>query len=140
MTQTGEETKAAVTEDDMAYALWRVKCAVRTLRRVPVRDRASRTTMWPDIVRDFWDCYGYNDPTPPRLVPTAVQITEMDEVLGWLAWLGRHGEPGAVRILWAKAEDYSDRRVARMVGLSPHTVKARYYQALYALAARFAKK
>lgn len=134
------ETAAADMNERMVYVLDRLEVAIRTLRRVPTRDRAGSGRAWPDIVQDFWDCYGRHDPTPPKLVPTAKQISEMDEALGWLVWLARHEGPTTARVVWAVAAGGSFRKVARLSGIkSHHTVKAYFIKGLYGIAAEHVK-
>jgi hypothetical protein len=130
-----------VTNEELAYVLDRVDGAIRTLRRVPMRERSGSGRAWPEIVRDFYDCYGYHDPTPPRIAPTAKQISEMDEVLGWIVWLAQHEGPTTARVVWAVAAGGSFRKVARLSGIkSHHTVKAYFIKGLYGIVTRFVKK
>lgn len=68
----------------------RLREALMTLRRVPGKGIYPSTKMvgWPDIVRSYWEAYNTEPQRKPRLLATARDLAEMDEVLGWIArWL-----------------------------------------------------
>ncbi len=88
---------------DAVEVFEQIERAIHTLRKLPRVAVKSRFCNWPDVVQNFMDAYGYSDPTPPKIVPTARQLTQMDEVIRWLAWLSRYGEEYP-RILWASSK------------------------------------
>lgn len=118
--------------DNAVQVFEQIQRAVRTLRKLPPAFVRSSSCSWPEIVRSFHEAYGYNDPTPPRLVPTARQITEMDQVIGWIAFLANYGEEYP-RIIWARAEKASWRKIATLVGLSKDTCRERFRVGIYGL-------
>jgi hypothetical protein len=117
---------------DAVEVVEQIERAVRTLRKLPPVAVKSRFCNWPDIVQNFMDAYGYSDPIPPKIVPTARQLTQMDEVIRWLAWLSRFGEEYP-RIVWSRAAGASWRGIAGRVGLSPPTCKERFRVGVYAI-------
>lgn len=102
-----------------------IRRAARTLRRLPRVEVKNRFCNWPDIIRSFHDAYGWNDPERPKVVPTARQLSEMDEAIRWLAWLSGFGEEYS-RILWARAEGLSWRQIATATGLCKDTCRERW--------------
>ncbi|MFO0906795.1 MAG: DUF6362 family protein [Isosphaeraceae bacterium] len=112
--------------------------AVRTLRKLPPVAVRSRFCNWPPIVRSFHESYGYAEATMPRLVPTARQLSDLDAVIRWIAWLSRYGEEYP-RIVWARAENRSWRHIATVAGLPKSTCEWRFREAIYALTMALAK-
>lgn len=111
-----------------------IQRSVRTLRKLPPVSVKNRFCNWPDIIRSFYECYGWNDPDPPKIVPTARQLTELDQVISWLAWLSKYGEEGEyAKIIWARAERRSWRHIGTVVGLSKDTCRERFRVGMYAL-------
>ena len=117
---------------DAVEVFEQIKRAVRTLRKLPPVTVKSRFCNWPEIVRSFYEAYGYTEATMPKVVPTARQLSELDQVIGWLAWLSRYGDEYP-KIIWARAENYSLRRISRQVGLNKDTCKERFLEGLIAL-------
>src|SRR4051794_32409981 len=111
-----------------------IQRAVRTLRKLPAVKVRSKFCNWPDFIRRFEDAYG-TSPAQVRIVPTARQLTELDEVIDWLAWLSRFGSEYPL-VVWARAEDYSWRKIAAMAGLAPNTCKERFREGVCAIAYR----
>ena len=109
-----------------------IRRATRTIRKLPRVTVRSKFCNWPEIIRSFYECYGYNDPDPPRLAPTPRQITQMDQVISWLAWLSQYGEE-CPRIIWARAENRSWRHIATVAGLSKDTCRERFRVGLHAI-------
>ena len=109
-----------------------IERAVKTIRMLPRVAVKERFCNWPEIIRSFYDAYGYNDPDPPKIRPTARQITEMDEVIKWLAWLSNYGKEYP-RIIWARAEKCPWKPIMKSTGLSENTCRERFRIALFAL-------
>lgn len=103
--------------------------AVKTLRRLPPAYRSPRYCNWPEIVRSFWDVWdheaGNYREVHIRIIPTAPQITRMEEAIKWFYWL----PPEQARILWARGEtgedgrQYSWRQIGKMLGINHQTAK-----------------
>lgn len=118
--------------DDAVQVFEQIQRSVRTLRKLPRVTVRNRFCNWPEIVRSFYECYGWNDPDMPRIVPTARQLTELDQVIRWIAWLSQYGEEYP-KIVWARAEKRSWRKIGVLVGLSHPTCKERFRTAIYCL-------
>ena len=61
---------------------------------------------WPDVAYD-WLAYGWVPARLGRIVPTAVEISRMDEALQWLHLLTRDQR----LVCWARANHWSWRRL-----------------------------
>jgi hypothetical protein len=104
-----------------------IERATRTIKKLPRVGVKSRFCNWPDVVQNFMDAYGYTDPTPPKIVPTARQLSQLDAVIRWMAWLSQFGEDAEyTRIIWYRAENRSWRSIAGRVGLAPNTCRERF--------------
>lgn len=120
---------------DAVEVFEQIKRAVRTLRRLPQEHATTRFCNWPPIVRSFYEIWRDGVTSPPRLGVTAKQITEMDQVIRWLAWLSQHPGFGQEysRIIWARAENRSWRKIGVLVGLSKDTCRERFRIGLHAV-------
>lgn len=100
-----------------------------TLRRlrVPGAWPAGHRSAWPDVVRDFWDVFGYHEAEAKPSPPSPQAIGRMDETMTWFAFIEA---PLDRRIVWAKAFKLGDRKVGRIIGKSRETVRRRYKRAL----------
>jgi len=101
------------TTDDIRE---RLRTAARTIQRLPLPRHGKPATMhagWPEVVQD-WLAYGWQDARAPRIVPSAAQISQLDETLGWLHWLTRDQR----MILWARAQGWTWRQIE---SLDDHT-------------------
>lgn len=80
----------------------RMEDAARTLRRLPNPQGSGPrgyATSWPEYVREAKHAYGYHE-ARMRVVPSAIQITRMEEALTWLRFL----KPEDARLVWMRAE------------------------------------
>lgn len=109
--------------------------AARTIRLLPPVKAREKFCNWPDIVQNFMDAYGYTAPTF-RIVPTAKQITRLDQVIDWLTWV----PPETARIIWARSEGYPWRKIAGKVGKDPKTCKERFRIGVVAISLKESKK
>jgi hypothetical protein len=121
---------------DAVEVFEQIKRAVRTLRKLPPVTVKSRFCNWPDIVRSFYEVWREGETTPPKIGITAKQITEMDQVIAWLAWLSQHPGfgPDYTRIMWARAENVPWKRIAKLVGKSPRTCQEWFRVGVFGLA------
>ena len=100
-----------------------------TLRRlrVPGAWPAGHRSAWPDVIRDFWDMFGYHETDVRPSPPSPQAIGRMDETMTWLAFVDA---PLDRRIIWAKAFKLSNRKVAMIAGQSRETIRRRHKRAL----------
>jgi len=87
----------------------RTREAAYVLRRLPMPQRglpAKFQTVWPDVVHD-WMAFGWALARAPRTVPSASEISRLDEVLGWLHMLTRDQR----MVLWARANGWTWRKI-----------------------------
>lgn len=78
----------------------RIEEAADTMIRLPlVLPPKEPTCLWPFVIRDFWEAYGWESARLPRIPPSPGAIDRMDEVMDWLAQLPvKEGS-----IVWARA-------------------------------------
>jgi len=79
----------------------RMREAAYTLQRLPMPKNgmpASFKVTWPDVAYE-WLAYGWYPTRAPRIVPSAREISRLDECLNWLHLLTRDQR----MILWARA-------------------------------------
>ena len=115
-----------------------IQQAVHTLRLLPPADwPSSKTGYWPDVIQNFYDAYGYTAPTV-RVIPTARQISRLDEVIEWMSWL----PPEYARIIWARAEGFSWRQIARATPnkAAPNTCRNHFRIGVCSIAHRLSKE
>jgi hypothetical protein len=136
-----QAARGKVSEEELEYVRERIAQAVKTLRMMPRSHGGQKMTSWPEIIRTFWEIWGGEAlGLPPLLRPTPRQVSEMDEVLDWLAWLAvTHGGEHA-RIVWAEAAGMSYRRLGRKLKCSHNTAKSRVISGLYLIALHRVKK
>lgn len=113
----------------------RIEEAVAVLRLMPLPRHARPDAMrglWPDIVRDWRDVYGYVDPSPTRVHPTAAQIERCEQALAWLLWL----PPEARRLMLARALGVKWRHLERRFGYTERWLRAQLMLACVTIAVR----
>lgn len=105
----------------------KIEGAMRTLQRMPRVGPKDYKCVWPEHIRDFWELWrqyatesAYDKPM--RIVPTAKQITELDEVLDWFWCVPRE----TTQIIWARSMQQSWRQIATITGLAPNTCRTRF--------------
>ena len=103
--------------------------AADTIRRlrVPGAWPAGHRSLWPDVVRDFWDVFGFHETEVRPSPPSPRAIGRMDETMTWLTFIDT---PLDRRIVWAKAFGLSNRKIARITGWSRETVRRNHKRAL----------
>jgi len=107
----------------------RLREAADTIRRLRVAGvwPAGYRSAWPDVIRDFWDVFGYHETEVRSPPPSPRAIGRMDEAMIWLTFVDA---PLDRRIVWAKAFKLGNRKVAMITGQSRETVRRRYKRAL----------
>lgn len=86
--------------------------AATTIRRLPMPKGgrpASFQVSWPDVAYD-WLAYGWYPSRTPRIPPTPLEISRLDEALGWLHLLTRDQR----LILWARANNWGWRKLEQL--------------------------
>jgi hypothetical protein len=87
----------------------RMREAAYTLRRLPMPRHgqpADFRVHWPDVAYD-WLAYGWVPARAPRIPPSPIEISRLDEVLGWMHWLTRDQR----LVVWARATGWTWRRI-----------------------------
>jgi hypothetical protein len=106
--------------------------AFETLRLLPF-DRNARPsaclTLWPDVVRDVVEAYGYRRERLRRQ-PSASEIQRMDEALPWLFFVT---DPKQRKAVVAVALRYRLRGIGRALGCSHETIRNWERRALKAI-------
>jgi hypothetical protein len=103
----------------------RMEDAARTLRRLPHPPGSGPrgfASFWPEYVREARLAYGYHE-APVRVVPSARDIEQMEETLGWLLVVS---DPDDRRILWMRAEGARWRTICFRVGCVRSTAHRRW--------------
>ncbi len=78
---------------------------------------------WPDVVRDTWDAYGYDEAEAQAPVPTGRAIDRMDKAIEWIAWIGAEAEVQRLVLRHYHARDDAERAV---VHRRPESGTSRY--------------
>lgn len=108
--------------------------AMATLRILAItsRDRpADMRAVYPDVVREAVEAYGWGDAVVRRL-PTAAEIARLDVVLPWLFWLD---DPRDRKIVAGVAMGLCLRTVGKAAGVSHTTARTWERRAVAAISA-----
>ena len=73
--------------------------AADVLARLPETKMRGYVSLWPPMVREFWESFGWQDAVLKRPPPSAAAIDRMDMALRWLLWL----DAVDARIVWLRA-------------------------------------
>jgi hypothetical protein len=106
--------------------------AADTLHRLPDRRVGGYVSAWPEIVRDYWQAFGWHDAEVRPIPPSPKAIDQMDESLRWLWWL----EPHEARLAWARASGKPWKVIAYQFGIDRTTAWRRWRYGLITIAAR----
>ncbi len=106
--------------------------AADTLRRLPNRRVGGYARAWPEIVREYWEAFGWHEVELRPIPPAPGAIDRMDEVLRWLWWLERD----EARLVWARATGRPWKAIAYEHGIDRTTAWRRWTYALITIAAR----
>jgi hypothetical protein len=110
----------ATTDWTVEQVAERLAQAADTLKRLPSPLRPARLTSWPSMVYSAAEIAGWMDATRPRtVVPSPRAVSEMDQALDWLLWLGEVER----RLVWARACRLPWRKLAMMDGRSHVTLR-----------------
>ncbi len=127
----------------MAEARWtaslvaeRLEEAAATLYRLPPVRVQGYVSLWPPIVREFWEAFGW-EPTTVRLgPPSASAISRMDQALEWLCSL----EPAAARIVWLRACNVPWKPITHRMGMGRTKAWQEWVAALENISIRLNRK
>lgn len=87
---------------------------------------------WPDVVRSAFTAYGPEAAGPMRIVPSAAQISRMEECIDWLRLVD--GEDA--RIIWLKAEGVKWKFICYRAGKTRQTAWRHWVAALQTIVNR----
>lgn len=117
-----------------------LRYAILTLHAV--RDPDRRYLGWANlpqtVVHDVGDAYGYSTPWVRRFSPTAQDISQMERVLPWLAWLRREEGQPAIRRIIAWSMGVSTWRIGQREQCSDATIMNRINRSTAAIIRQFA--
>ena len=104
--------------------------AADVLKRLPEEKVQGYFSVWPEVVRSFWDSYGMNDPVMKRPWPSPRSIDRMDNALVWLQWL----EPIDARIVWGRAAGKRWKSICCIAGMGRTAAWERWVMGLCVIA------
>lgn len=121
----------------------RIRRAAETLRRMPREDErrhlsAGERCSWPGYVRD-WHAYGADKARARLSPPSAREITEMEEVVGWISWLASRHEWEAKAMWFAFGCRAKTGDLKRTWNVSRETIRRWKKQGTEHLVAQFGK-
>lgn len=117
-----------------------IRYSVLTLNAVRDPDAKYRgwATLPQTIVHDVSDAYGYSTPWVRRFSPTAHDVSQMEVVLPWLAWLRREEGQPALRRIIAWSMGVSVWRIGQREQCSDATVMNRINRSVAKIVRQFA--
>lgn len=103
----------------------KIRSAALTIARMPNDEmrflRAGERCCWPSFVQD-WQAYGAVSARPPRIHPTPAAIDNMNEIIGYIAWLATQDFDEA-KIVWlCFGMAHKSQSVAKVMGVHRTTV------------------
>ena len=105
--------------------------AGQTLRKLPpVRVQGYRS-QWPEVVRDFWDAYGWHEAVMPPMCATALELDRLDAVLRWQTHLRSDLDR---RLFWLRLMRVRWKKIAAWLNLSERHAQREYTSICIALA------
>jgi hypothetical protein len=103
----------------------RLLTACKTIRALPDRDRRlfEVHTLWPEVVREITDAYGYTEIAYPRFRPSPADVSDCLTALEWARCLERK----QFRFIWWRSYGLSFRRIGDHIHRSDESAR-RYYR------------
>lgn len=124
-------------EDGVARCAELLRRAVLTHDALP-GDVIPSATIWPQVVRDAEEAYGYDSARPPKFTPTPRDVSNMLPVLDWLTWLGNENNGGRdVKVILKRARRVPWWSLAERFGRNDRTIRRWYDGAVAAIYGRF---
>lgn len=114
----------------------RLEEAAQALRRLPrpkeIRHLKGRWSLWPEVVRQASEAYGYGEPERVVIPPSAREIDRMDEAVVWLLWL----EKREAKLVWLRCSGIAWRDLEYVFHRNTRTLQRWYRGALETVALR----
>lgn len=106
----------------------RLLTACKTVRALPDRDRKLFTVraIWPEVVQDVADAYGYTEALMPRFRPSPRDVSDCLVALAWARCLKRR----EFRFIWWRSFDLSFYRMGLNIHRSDETARRNYRDAI----------
>lgn len=125
-------------EQKLIADLWRiVERAWRTLATVKDPDARflglSEPAMYRNVVRDVREAYGYSSASARSFTPTPEDVSRMEFVMEWMAWLRRQEGEDAIRRMIGRAMGVPVWQLAQRERCSERTIKNRIDRSLAAI-------
>src|SRR5262245_32119439 len=104
----------------------RIFDAAQVLKRQPDRERVWLTSgdrcAWPTIRLSCWEAYGQHRAKLRLPPPSPKQVTDMEQVMSWITWLGRLDKE-TMKCVWVCCgQNYAPSQAASILGLHRNTV------------------
>ncbi|MBF0148366.1 MAG: hypothetical protein HQL85_19605 [Magnetococcales bacterium] len=106
--------------------------AAATMKRLPAIGPRDMKSLWPPIIQEFWEAYGWDEAKIRLGSPSADAISRMDECMLWLRWL----EKDQIQLVWARAERLPWKVILERMGVSRATAWRLWSSSLSELAVR----
>ena len=102
--------------------------ACKTIRALPDKERKlfHVQAIWPHVIRETSDAYGYTEAMMPRFRPSPRDVSDCLIALAW----ARPLERSEFRFIWWRSFDLSFRRMAINIHRSDETARRHYRDAL----------
>lgn len=116
-----------------------IEQAVVTIRSLPPVKLKQTFCIWPDYKLSFFDLIGNDEAyktVRPKIKPNARQLKELDDVITWLSWLDKD----VAKVIWARAEGLSWRKIAPMIGVSDKTCRVTAMAGILTIADKINRK
>lgn len=134
------ETQEGVPAQLLAAMREIVRYAVMTL--AALRDPDARYLSWSsmpvNVVHDIQEAYGYSSTWVREFAPTSGDISQMEVVMPWLAWVRREEGETAVRRILAWSMGVALWRLGQREKCSDRTITNRIDRSISAIIRRFA--
>lgn len=122
-----------VTVDDLKA---RLAEATETMRLLPQVGPKGHRALWPFVIHDPQDAYGWDHAEAKPGPPSSLAITRMDECLEWLRQLSGT----KARIVWWRAENVPWKVVCKRIGKKRNWANTVYKQSLKLMMKHFCKR
>ncbi len=105
----------------------RILRACKTIRVLPDPERKFQTyhSLWPEILRDAAEAYGYADIKVPKWRPQPADVSDCLTALSWARGMDRK----EFKLIWWRSFELSFGQMAARLGRSDETARNWYRQA-----------
>lgn len=102
----------------------RLREAWDALRRVPAQSLQDVRAGWPEVLRDYFEAYGYAEERPRLAHASPRAIDRMNETFGWFVFL--QGRAHVTKAVWlCCGAGMGPKRAGSILGVHRDTVRAR---------------